>query len=349
MTLKASKKKNSIILLTIIVISSVTIALVATSYFSQSNGRLNTETRINQTPKQSAPPESVTEINETNSLNATSPPYNNNSTLLETNTAPSAALTSITYRVQYVPRFFSPPNIYLDQIVQPDPAPPTNEANTNETNTLNAGNPSNNTSPPLNLVPILLNESDFATYTYGGCLVQQANSTQFIFSFPNCTNQGQLSGSDALTLNNFSIQKLDFDSAFIVPNINAFGFDEMAIFATSNTETYKGTEFGVRMDLQNGSIYGYIQEYNEDVVDVNFNMLQLMPNDGLMHHYSLNTTGSDVSFYIDGVNYGLLNFPSQTDYSNLCFSICATVHRFTDGWNSTGDSMISGNFAINQQ
>jgi hypothetical protein len=349
MSLKASKSKNSIILLVIIVVSVVTIALLSASYFSQSNGRLNTVAIINQTPKPSSPLESLAGINETSGLNVTGPFYNNNSTIVKTNTTPSVTLTSTTYEVQYVPRIFSPPNSHQDQIGQSDLATLTNEANTNETSTLNAGNPSNNTSPPLNLIPILLNESDFVTYTYGGCLVQQANSTQFIFSFPNCTNQGQLSGSDALTWNNFSIQKLDFDVTFIVPNINAFGFDEMAIFATSNTKTYKGTEFGVRMDLQNGSIYGYIQEYNESVADVNFNMLQLMPNDGLTHHYTLNMKGSEVSFYIDGINSGVLNFPSNTDYSNLNFSICAVVHRFTDGWDSTGDSMISGNFSLNHQ
>ena len=349
MSLKASKNKNSIILLIIIVVSFVTIALFSASYFPQSNGMLNIETVINQTSKPSAPPESVAGINETNSLNATIPLYNNNSMPLEKNTTSSTTLTSPTYKVQYVPRVFSPPNNYLDQIALSGLVSPINETNTYQTSTLNAGNPSNNTSPTPNLVPISLNESDFVTYTYGGYVVQQTNSTEFIFSFPSDTNQGQLSGSDALSWNNFSIQKLDFDATFNAPNINELGFDEMAIFATSNTETYKGTEFGVRMDLKDGSIYGYAQEPNESSVDVNFNMVQLMPNDGLMHHYTLIMTGSEVSFNIDGVNYGLLGFPSNKDYSNLSFSICAVVHRFTDGWDSNGDSMISGNFALNQQ
>ena len=347
MTLKANKNKNSIVL-SIIIVSLLTITLLTASYFSQSNGRSNIETIISQTPKSSAPPESVAGINETSSLNVTSP-LHNSSTILKTETTSSATLTPTTNKVQYVPQIFSPPNFYLDQIAQSLLAPPTNNANSNETSTLNAGNPSNNTSPPLNFVPILLNESDFITYTYGGSPVQQENLTQFIFSFPNETNQGQLSGSDVLSWNNFSIQKLDFDAMFIAPNINALGFDEMAIFATSNTETYKGTEFGVRMDLQNGSIYGYAQEPNEIIADINFNMAQLMPNDGLMHHYAIIMSGSEVSFNIDGVNYGLLDFPSNTDYSYLNFSICVVVHRFTDGWDSTGDIMISGNFALNQQ
>jgi hypothetical protein len=103
------------------------------------------------------------------------------------------------------------------------------------------------------------------------------------------------------------------------------------------------------MDLNDGSIYGYIQEPNGNSGDVNFEMLQLMPNDGIMHHYTLIMSGSEVSFYIDGTNYGYLNFPSNSDYSNLSFSICAVVHRFTDGWDSSGDEMIAGNFTLNKQ
>ncbi len=70
-------------------------------------------------------------------------------------------------------------------------------------------------------------------------------------------------------------------------------------------------------------------------------MLQLIPNDGIMHHYTLIMSGSEVSFFIDGINYGYLNFPSNTDYSNLNFSICAVVHRFTDDWDSSGDTYDS--------
>ena len=123
----------------------------------------------------------------------------------------------------------------------------------------------------------------------------------------------------------------------------------MAIFGTSNTITYKGTEFGIRMDLKDGLIYGYVQEQNDSFGDVNFLMQELLPNDGIMHHYTLIMLGSGVSFLIDGLNYGNLNFPSNTDYSSFSFSICAVVHRFTDGWNSSGDSMITGNFTLNQQ
>ncbi len=196
---------------------------------------------------------------------------------------------------------------------------------------------------------ISLDASNFVTYTYGGYPVQQPDLTQFIFSFPNNTNQGQLAGSDALSVNNFTIQKMDFDTTFVTPQINAVGFDEMVIFATSDTSTYKGTEFGVRMDLKDGFIYGYIQEPNGNNGDVNFLMLALMPNDGIMHHYALIMLGSEVSFSIDGTSYGYMTFPSNTNYASLSFSILAVVHRFTDQWDSNGDNMTAGNFSLNQQ
>ncbi len=88
-------------------------------------------------------------------------------------------------------------------------------------------------------------------------------------------------------MDTFIIQKMDFDAAFIAPKIGALGFDEMVIFAASNTINYKGTEFGIRMDLKDGFVYGYIQEPNGKYGDVNFQMLKLMPNDGIVHHYTL--------------------------------------------------------------
>ena len=78
-------------------------------------------------------------------------------------------------------------------------------------------------------------------------------------------------------------------------------------------------------------------------------MLKLGSNDGMMHHYTLIMQVAEVSFYIDGTNYGFLNFPSSTDYSSLNFSILAVVHRFTSDWDSVGDYMIVENFALNQQ
>jgi hypothetical protein len=48
------------------------------------------------------------------------------------------------------------------------------------------------------------------------------------------------------------------------------------------------------------------------------------------------------------VDYAYLSFPSNTDYSNLGFSILAVVHRFTDDWNSVGDNMTVENFVLNK-
>jgi len=279
---KIIKNKNASIALTLTLILVVTIASVLTSCFLQSNFRTNTDTIVNQVSKKSDLPISVTDVNETDSLD-----------------------------------------------------------------TANSDN--NYSSAPLNTDPISLDTLKFTTYNYGGYPVQQPDLTQFVFSFPDNTDQGQIAGSDAITLTTYAIQKIDFDAVFVAPKISALGFDEMVIFAASDTTTYKGTEFGIRLDLNDGFIYGYNQEPNGNNGEVNFQMQQLTPNDEIIHHYTIIMLGSGVSFYIDGIDYGFLNFPSNADYSSLTFSILAVVHRFTDDWDSSGDSMIVENFSLNQQ
>ena len=317
MTIKADKNKNAKIALTIILIAIVTIAFVLTSFLSQSNMELNAQITTNQEPKQRPLPIRGTATNETNSLNEVNSNYNYSSASLNTDPISLDTLKSTTYKPPDLPRiFFALPY-----------------------------------SPYTSLTtdPISLDASKFNTYTYGGYSVKQPDSTQFIFSFPDSTSQGKIAGSDALTWDTFTIQKIDFDVTFIAPKISALGFDEMVVFATSNTNTFKGTEFGIRMDLKNGFIYGYVQEPNGNYEEVNFMMLELTPNDGVMHHYTVIIVGSEVSFYVDGIDYGYLNFPSNTDYSNLAFSILAVVHRFTDDWDSIGNNMIVENFSLNQQ
>ena len=348
MTTKANKNKKTAIALTIALILLVTIASVQTSRFSQSNTRISNEIIINQVPKQSALPVDVTGINETDSLNAINSSYNSSFESLNTNPFSLDTLNSTTYISTELTGYFFPlrDDSTQEQIVGSAILP----INTTdiETDALNANNLyDNNSNASLATGPTSLNASDFFTYTYGGYPVQQ-DSTHLIFSFPDNISQSQIAGSDALTCDAYAIQTMDFDAEFNAPQINALGFDEMVIFATSNTNTYKGTEFGIRMDLQDGLIYGYIQEPNDNYGDVNFKMVELMPNDGIMHHYTLIMLGSEVFFFIDGGESGYLNFPSNTDYSNLSYSICAAVHRFTNGWDSTGDYMIAGNFSLNQ-
>jgi hypothetical protein len=331
MTIKASKNKITSIVLTILLILLVTICLVLTSGFSRSNIKTNTKMIIDQGLQQSVLPVTIKGINETNSLNVTNSYHNYTSAPLNTDPVPLDTLNFTTYSHPDMSGFFFSPSYNTDQTQIA-------ESDTN-----------NNSYAPPTSVSISLDASNFVTYTYGGYPVQQPNSTQFIFPFPDYISQGQIAGSDALAWNYYSIQKMDFDAAFIAPKISALGFDEMAIFATSNTSTYKGAEFGIRMDLKDGFVYAYVQEPNGSYGDVNFKMQELIPNDGIIHHYTLIILSTGVSFSIDGIEYGYLIFPSNTDYSNLGFSICAVVHRFSDGWDSDGDNMITGNFFINQQ
>ena len=345
----ANNSKKMPIMLTIALISAVIITSSLTSFLPL-NSRVNTNTIINRITKQSSSPtSSLTEINETNTLNATN--YNNYSSV-PLATMPISLETQKTATIKqpdFTQLFFSfPDNTNPDQITESNVAPPINVENNNETDSLNVADSSSNYSPPITTSPISVDTLNFITYTYGGYSVQQPDPNQFVFSFPDNTNQGQLAGSDALTLDTYTIQKIEFDAVFVAPKISALGFDEMVIFAASDTSTYKGTEFGIRLDLSNGFICGYNQDPNGNCGDVNFQMLNLMPNDGMMHHYTLIMLGTQVLFYIDGINYGSLNFPNNTDYSGLTFYILAVVHRFTDDWDSVGDNMTVKNFLLNQ-
>ena len=342
---KTSKSKNTFVALTITLILLVTMTSILTTYFSQSNVRINTGTVINQAPKQASLPIKPTVINKTNSSNAATFYYNSSSAQLKTIPISLGTLKLQTYTYDA---------ISLDALTLQtnmcESSFPINDTGSNETSILNGTNSYNDSSSaPLMTPAISLDTSKFQIYSYGGYSVQQPDPTQFFFSFPDNTSQGQLTGSDAVTLNTYAIKKIDFDAVLIAPKISACGFDEMAIFAASDTTTYKGTEFGIRLDLKDGFIYGYVQEPNGTLGEVNFQMLKLAPNDGIIHHYTLVMLGSKVSLYIDGIDYGYLDFLSNEDYSNLTFSICAVVHRFTDDWDSSGDNMMAGNFSLNQQ
>lgn len=317
MTGKSNNIKKASIALTIILISLVTIVPIVTNLFNQTTFRTNTtNTIIDQIPSQSPLPTSLTVINETKKQNADN--FSGNLSSSSTDTVPTYTETSKStsnIQAELTRCFFTLSNSPITSITT---------------------------------VPISLNASNFVTYTYYGYPVQQPDSAQFFFSFPDKTNQDQIAGSDAFSCDTFAIQKMEFDAVFNTPKTSALGFDEMVIFATSDPISYKGIEFGIRMDLSDGFIYGYVQEPNGNYGEVTFQMLKLMSNDGIMHHFTVFILGSEVSFFIDGVSYGHLNFSSNTEYSTLSFSILAVVHRFTDDWDSTGDNMTVENFLLNQ-
>lgn len=347
----AGRKKFVALAIALILFIAVTSAL---SSYLQLNLGLNVNAVVSQNPKQTPNPQSTSGNNGTGRLNPADF-YNNSSA--PNSTVPiskdNVKLESYAYcRYSVYPPDISPiysvsENTDQGQTPESNSTLPTNSTGSTDTNRSNTTDSSNRNSSTLSTPePVFLQNSNFTTYTYGGYPVEQADGTQFYFSFPDTTTFGELEGSDAISLDCYSIQKIDFDATFIAPKTDASGFDEMAIFAASNTVTYKGTEFGIRMDLKTGSIYGYIQEPNDVDGDVDFQMIELMRNDGVNHHYSLVASGSEVTFFIDGGDFGHLNFSSGIDCSNFTFSICAVVHRFTDVWDSGGDNMTVGNFSI---
>ena len=350
MITKASNNKNTTIALTIILISLVTIAFLRADSFFQPNSMMGTEAAIDQSPKQSSLSTDFTDSNEPQMQDVVMLYSNFSSATLITMSTSIDSRNSAT-DLQSNPKqlFFPHVDTGQVQLAGLDDTPPTGVTDINEAESLDATNLNNNNSSVPATTAVMLDALNFITYSYGGYSVQQSEPNRLIYSFPDSTNQGQLSGSDAITLNAYSIQKIDFDAVFITPKISALGFDEMVVFVASDTTTYKGTEFGIRLDLRDGFIYAYNQEPNGNYEDVNFQMLQMASNDGIIHHYTLIMQGTEVEFYIDGVDYGHLGFPSQTDYSGLNFSVLAVVHRFTDDWDSAGDNMAVENFVLHQQ
>jgi hypothetical protein len=340
-------KKSLTLIITLILL--VTIISVLTSSFPQSN-HVNFASTVNNNLKQTSTEASFSDINtttnspETASLNSD---YNSASSKTISN---SVNITKLAINIQTNLQsllFFSFPDFNnQNQLIGSDNHPTIDNGIENP----DASNFNNSDFiAPITAASNLINALNFTNYTYEGYLIQQTDSNQFFFSFPDNTCQGQLAGSDCITLNSYIIKKMEFEAIFTTPKIGALGFDEMAIFAASDTNTYKGPEFGIRLDLSDGYVYGYNQEPNSINDDVNFQMLKLTPNDEATHHYSIILLGSEVAFYIDGTEYGYLTFPSETNYSNLPFSILAVVHRFTDNWDSNGDNMTVENFYLNQQ
>ena len=222
--------------------------------------------------------------------------------------------------------------------------------NINEPATLNVASPFFNFASALSS-PISLSNADFNTRSYGEYpaqnLLQNQDPEYFNLSFPDCISWGQMAGADAVTSNSFAFQEISFDAAFVTPKTGANGFDEMAIFAASDTVNYKGTEFGIRLDLRDGCIYGYVQEPTGNLGEVNFQTVNLMPNDGMMHQYSIVIVPSYALFSVDTTHHSFLSFQTNGVESNLTYSVCAVEHRFSNYWDSTGDGMIAGNFTLN--
>ena len=71
MTIKASQKRNTHIKFVIALVSLMTIAFVLTSWFSQSNSKMITNTAVTQITRELSLPVNVTNVDETNSLKTT--------------------------------------------------------------------------------------------------------------------------------------------------------------------------------------------------------------------------------------------------------------------------------------
>jgi hypothetical protein len=161
MIVKASKHKNTVIVLTIGLILLVTVAFVLTSSFSKSINRTSTETIITQGQTQPTLPVSGIGNNETNILNVTNSYKNDSFSQFNSNSISPDSLNYTAYKLQDLSGFF----VSL--------ADNTNEGKTAE---------SDSTLPVTDPL-ISLGTSNFVTYTYGGYPTQQSNDSTQIYFF----------------------------------------------------------------------------------------------------------------------------------------------------------------------
>ena len=220
----------------------------------------------------------------------------------------------------------------------------------------------------------------WSIYSYYGGTDAVITGNGFLIDYPDSIDSGNLSGSDVVSFHNFTANFFHFDACFNFTVSNAtYGVssNEMAVFVTNNTATYKGLEFGLIACPEDGSINGYVQEgigsepvanfqtvklldndraihrYGIDIGSeplVHFQTVKLLDNDRAIHRYGIgvNETSGDWTFtwWLDSVKAASINFDSWvgSDYLMARYRVVACVHRTTADWDDLGSSLFVGNF-----
>ena len=193
----------------------------------------------------------------------------------------------------------------------------------------------------------------WSIYSYYGGTDAVITGNGFLIDYPDSIDSGNLSGSDVLSYHNFTTNFFHFDACFNFTVSNAtYGVssNEMAVFVTNNTATYKGLEFGLIACPEDGSINGYVQEGIGSEPAVHFQTVELLDNDRAIHRYGIgvNETSGDWTFtwWLDSVKAASINFDSWvgSDYLMARYRVVACVHRTTADWDDLGSSLFVGNF-----
>lgn len=163
------------------------------------------------------------------------------------------------------------------------------------------------------------------------------SESSWVLAMPSQTSpSGELTVSDVVSMDEYLIEKLSFDLQ-MVGSGGLDRLDEYAVFAS--VQPYNTYEFGIRMSVCDGVIKGYTihtppgQNYVIKEVD-------LLVNDGQMHHYEMEVRGNSVYFSVDG---GPMRSISGHSFGGDLYGLTATAHRTTDGWASEGFYMVLEN------
>jgi len=159
-------------------------------------------------------------------------------------------------------------------------------------------------------------------------------------------HDGKLGVNDAVSLRSYALGTLSFLATF-VNGTRAQGHprgfsDELVVFAASDVTTYQGYEFGVRLSLSDGFVYGYWQS-PLPTGGVLFKEHRLFANDGRSHQYSFRLAGGAISYSVDGTQR-LTEFYPTIPISG--FYVVATAHRASEGWSDAGLALSVADLSV---
>ena len=197
--------------------------------------------------------------------------------------------------------------------------------------------------------PIPLRAADFRWFNSNPPGPATAGPTSWVLPVPgNTASGGRLAVDDAVSIASFDLGELTFAATFLNGTITqgkptAFA-DELVVFAASDVTSYKGFEFGVRLGLTDGVVYGYWQ-YPQAGGGVAFREQPLFPNDGRAHTYSLSLSGSTISYSVDGQRVCVAVYPTLPPRA---FHVITTAHRESSGWSASGLALAVADVTVRQ-
>jgi hypothetical protein len=196
---------------------------------------------------------------------------------------------------------------------------------------------------------ISLRASDFRWFNSNPPGPATAGPTAWVLPVPgDPATGGKLAVDDAVSVASYDLGALSFTATFVNGTITqgkptAFA-DELVVFAASDITTYKGFEFGVRLGLTDGMVYGYWQ-YPQAGGGVVFKEQPLFPNDGRAHTYMLSLSGSTISYSVDGQRVIVAVYPTLPPRA---FHVITTAHRESAGWSASGLALSVADVTVRQ-